>query len=400
MHKMNLLAFQKSARFLILEISESRSQQWWQVYKYYLRSLRQHCNSKSLNQGSAPHRSASRFLWTNTEIMETPALVLGAAQVVVQVSGVIRRHVNVFSSLSPLPALIESKATRTPRVANRLSALAGIPGLSDDIFLYSLRDLENVRDRLQAMEKQISWWKKIGMLFFQAPVRKKSFDELNSELTLLDDHHFRTISSLSTSSPFRGTKPVNLLYRLFRDFWSLRDSQSKLSKLFMNLRTATYAVHDIGLESKAEFLFAMRMSAFDTKPKKARIVAISKLKAQSAAGYFNTVTNLGKRGISLSWRHLLRWNGDWALLTESYRDILWRSCKRQCRAQFALGWCHLFGHGVEECPEMAVELYQKAINGGCGEALAEVGFLKLHADENAGHSALGGGALVGFGRMT
>lgn len=123
--------------------------------------------------------------------------LLGAAQEVVHVFGIIKRHAHPFSSLIPLAVSIESK----PRIYR--------------IFLNFLQDSENIRVRLQALENQIIVWKNIATVFLQALVLKKSLDEL-----VIIDNPLHTIETL-------GTVIVLQRYRLFRVFLCLRETQGK-----------------------------------------------------------------------------------------------------------------------------------------------------------------------------
>ena len=43
-----------------------------------------------------------------------------------------------------------------------------------------------------------------------------------------------------------------------------------------------------------------------------------------------------------------------------------------------LGWCYEFGQGVEKDGLKCVKYLREAVDGGSGEAMAELGFLKLH----------------------
>ena len=87
-------------------------------------------------------KSTSRPLAHPTRLIRKHSLrfVLGVTQAVVQLAGVVKRHVETYTVLNDKTVLIESKANRSYAFLEDLTNLIEVPGIRSVLFTHAFTD--------------------------------------------------------------------------------------------------------------------------------------------------------------------------------------------------------------------------------------------------------------------
>ena len=102
--------------------------------------------------------------------------MLGVAQAVELLLGVVKRHVEMYTVLNNKTALIELKAIGSCTVLEELISFTEVPGIQSVLFAHALKDFHNIQQNLNSVLGQVE---KSGPVvrFLEAPVLCKSLEE-------------------------------------------------------------------------------------------------------------------------------------------------------------------------------------------------------------------------------
>ena len=315
--------------------------------------------------------------------METIGFVLGVAQAVVELSGVVKRHVEKYSVLHDKTVLIESKASRTYTVLEERSNLIEIPGIRSVLFAHALKDLNDIQQNLKSFLAQVEKNGAVGR-FHHASVLCKSLEEIDSKLTQLD-RFFRAFgilgSMISSLQPDFRALVLGALTSSESMTMGIEQFQQFLQNVELRVGFLPRTYNDSIMEIEARIAFAMGLALYGDrigKPNSA-FKHLHQYDFRRAARFFRKACRLG---VKEAYRHL----GD--LYYEGHGvEVCYRTAvefygkgaaQDDAAAKFKLSWCYLFGHGVEKDGSKSLLHIRGAVDGGSGEAMGVLGYWKLH----------------------
>ena len=309
--------------------------------------------------------------------------MLSVAQAVVQLAGVVRRHVETYTVLHDKTVLIEFKASRWYTVLKELTNLIEVPGMRSVLFADAWKDFSDIQQNLNSILDHLE---KTGRVrrFLQAPVLCKSLDEIDLKLTQLN-HFFRTIGILgsmisSLQYDLRAlvlgtqTSPEPVLE-------STQHIQQFLQNVELQIGALPRTCNEGVLKNEARIAFAMGITIYGDRIGKSNnaFEELHRDDFHSAARFFNKACRLG---VKEAYRHFgdLYYEGHgvqvcYRTAVELYRE---GAAQKDAAAKFKLGWCYEFGHGVHRDRSQSIKYYRDAEEEGSGEAMGQLGYLKLN----------------------
>ena len=316
-------------------------------------------------------------------LLETTGFVLPVAEGFVQLTRVVKRHIEMCTMLHEKTTLIESKVSRSCTVLEELSNLIEVPGIQSVLFAQTLKDLNDIQQNLISFLRQI---KKSGCLrrFLQAPVLCKSLVEIDTKLTQLG-HFFRTISILgSTILSIQSDLRALVLAELASPESMLKSSEH-VQQFLQNVELQVGALprirDDSIMKNEARIAFAMGLTIYGDRIGKSNR-AFEELHPDDfhrAARLFRKACRLGTKE---AYRHLgdLYYEGHgvevcYRTAVEFYRK---GAARNDAAAIFKLGWCYEFGHGVDRDGLQCVKYFREAMEEGSCEAMRVLGYFKLN----------------------
>ena len=318
--------------------------------------------------------------------METTGFVLSVAAGVVQLAGVVKRHVETYTVLHDKTVLIESKASRSYTVLEELSSLIEVPGIRSVLFAHALKDFNDIQQNLNSFVGQVE---KSGRVrrFLQVPVLCKSLEEIDSKLTQLE-HFFRTIGILGSMISSLQSDLRALVLGALTSPESMTVSTVHIQQFLQSVELQVGALprtcNDGIMKNEGRIAFAMGLTIYGDRIGKPDS-AFGELHLDDfhrAARFFRKACRLG---VKEAYRHL----GD--LYYEGHGvEVCYRTAvelytkgaaQNDAAAIFKLGWCSNFGHGVDKDDLQCVKYYREAVEKGSSEAMGRLGQFKLNGQK-------------------
>ena len=315
--------------------------------------------------------------------MEMIGSVLGAAQVVVQLAGVIKRHVVTYTTLHDEAVSIEYKAICLYGIVEEVSNLIEVPGIRSVLFAHAGKDLNEVQENFSSVVILLENSTPIGR-FLQAPELSKSLEEIDSKLTHLG-HFFRTIGILGSKISSLQSEMRALVLAAVTSFESISGSSKHIQHFLQNIEsqdgTLSRTRNDGIMKGQGRIAFAIGLTIYGDRIGKPNSAFENLLPDEfySAARFFRKACSLG---VKEAYRHLgdLFYEGHGVEICYRTAAELYRkgALRNDAAAKFKLGWCYQFGHGVDKDGLRCVKHFQEAVDGGSAEAMGDLGYLKLN----------------------
>ena len=315
--------------------------------------------------------------------METGVLALAIAQDVAQLAKVVKKRVARHTALHNMAVSIESKAIRSYAVTQELNRLIEVPGIRSILFTHAFKDLNEIQQDLNSIKCLIETRTRAGG-FLQAPVLNKSFQEAGSKLTQLE-HFFRSIGILGSMISSMQSEMRTLVHAALTSFLPVAESSERIQQFLQNIESQAWAIsrtrNDAVIKGEASIALATGLTIYGDRVGKASS-AFGPLHVEDlnrAAQFFHKACRLG---VKEAYRHLgdLYYEGHGVEICHRTAVELYRkgAARNDAAAKFKLGWCYQFGFGVDKDTILCVKYLREAVDGGSGEAMGELGFLKLH----------------------
>ena len=208
--------------------------------------------------------------------------------------------------------------------------------------------------------------------------------EIDSKLSQLETY-YRTIgileSMISSLEPKLRALVLAALPATESMIMSSEHIQQFLQTIESQARALSRTRNDGIMKGEARIAFAMGLSIYGDrigKPNHA-FKPLHSEELHSAARFFRKACRLG---VKEAYRYMgdLYYEGHGVEIchrtaVEHYRK---GAARNDAAAKFKLSWCYEFGHGVEKDGLQCVKYCREAVDGGSGEAMETLGFLKLH----------------------
>ena len=165
---------------------------------------------------------------------------------------------------------------------------------------------------------------------------------------------------------------------------SVGGSSEHIQGMLQNLESQVIALsrprNEASMQGEAIIAFAMGLTICGDrlgKPSSA-LDPIHPNDFQNAAQLFHKACRLG---LKEAYRYLgdLYYEGHGVDICHRTAAQLYKkgAARKDASANFKLGWCYQFGHGVEKDGSQCVKHFREAVDGGSGEAMGALGYLKL-----------------------
>ena len=314
--------------------------------------------------------------------MVTTRLVLSAGQTVVRLAGVVKRHVVTYKTLDDIAISIASKSIHSCAAAKELCNLIEAPDVRSFLFAHALKDLNEIQQNLSSVITVIESSTPMGR-FLPVPVLSESLKEIESKLSQLENYYHKIgIKGSMISLLQTGTRAFVLSALTSSE--SMIVSSDHIQQFFHDVesqaRALTVTRNGSPIKGEARIAFAMGLTIYGDrigKPNSA-FKQLHPEELHSAARFFRKACRLG---VKEAYRHLgdLYYEGHGVEICHRTAVELYRegAARNDAAAKFKLGWCYEIGHGVDKDGLLCLKYCREAADGGSGEAMGTLGFLKL-----------------------
>ena len=313
--------------------------------------------------------------------MDITGLILGGTKTVVQLSGVVSRHVNSYSTLSSRVESVQSKESRTCLIAERIHQLMGFPEISIDLLNHTKQDLEDIQAKLLTLDQLLPKLNSTTIILNE-PVLARSLDDVDTKLTIIDLHlccigiqnslftaENKETRELASSMSMATLSISNTLEQQQNSFSRL---ESRLRNIESRLLTCRFK------EERAEDYFAMGLAAFNPCVGIIDPHRVEPEEAQRAVRYCRMACDLGKkeahRYLGDIYYHGYGIQRCFKTAVNIYGEGVARD---DTGSKYKLTECYKFGNRVQVCRASTIRLLTRAVAEGCGESMVSLGISKL-----------------------